>query len=133
MGIGKWFKKRKMMMELQRRIEFYEDCLEIKKIVDRKKKLVDDGMLVDLSFDTLMMERFKISELSGVLELLGSQPDYEKGIEISLKNSLNTIVQNQELDKELIISTYHYMVGCIQGNERVLKEIKQEIKELLNK
>ena len=67
MGIGKWFKKRKMMMKLQRHIEFYEGCLEIKKIVDRKKELVDDGMLVDLSFDTLMMERLKIGELSWIL------------------------------------------------------------------
>ena len=118
------------MRKLQTHIEFYEGCLEIKKIVDRKKELVDDGMLVDLSFDTLMMERLKIGELSWILEQLGSQTDYEKGIEISLKNSLNTIVQNQELDKKLITSTYHYMIGNIEGNERVIKEIKQEIKEL---
>ena len=130
MGIGKWFKKRKMMMKLQRHIEFYEGSLEIKKIVDRKKELVDDGMLVDLSFDTLMMERLKIGELSWILEQLGSQTDYEKGIEISITNSLNTIVQNQELDKKLITSTYHYMIGNIEGNERVIKQIKQEIKEL---
>tara|TARA_B110001452_G_scaffold231775_1_gene208766 strand:- start:112 stop:525 length:414 start_codon:yes stop_codon:yes gene_type:complete len=137
MGIGKWLKKRKMKKEVQKWTEFYDACLEIKKIIDRKKKLVDDGVLIDLTFDTLMMERIKINEYDkkGVLELLGTQNFYKEEMpdEITLKDSLTTIVSNQELDKELIIGTYNYMIGCIQGGERILKEIKQELKELLNK
>ena len=137
MGIGKWLKKRKMKKEVREWTEFCDDCLEIKKIIDRKKKLVDDGVLIDLTFDTLMMERIKINEYDkkGVLELLGTQNFYKEEMpdEITLKDSLTTIVSNQELDKELIIGTYNYMIGCIQGGERILKEIKQELKELLNK
>ena len=108
-----------------------------KKIIDRKKKLVDDGMLIDLTFDTLMMERIKINEYDkkGVLELLGTQNLYKEGMpdEITLKDSLSIIVSKQELDKYLIISTYDYMIGFTEGGERVLKEKKQELKELLNK
>ena len=137
MGIGKWLKKRKMKKEVQEWAEFCDDCLEILKIIDRKKKLVDDGLLIDLTFDTLTMERIKINEYDkkGVLELLGTQNLYKEGMpdEITLKDSLSIIVSNQELDKELIIGTYNYMIGCIQGGERILKEIKQELKELLNK
>jgi len=137
MGIGKWLKKRKMKKEVQKWTEFCDDCLEIKKIIDRKKKLVDDGMLIDLTFDTLMMERIKINEYDkkGVLELLGTQNLYKEGMpdEITLKDSLSIIVSKQELDKYLIISTYDYMIGFTEGGERVLKEKKQELKELLNK
>jgi len=137
MGIGKWLKKRKMKKEVQKWTEFCDDCLEIKKIIDRKKKLVDDGMLIDLTFDTLMMERIKINEYDkkGVLELLGTQSLYKEGMpdEITLKDSLSIIVSNQELDKDFIIGTYNYMIGFTQGGERLLKEKKQELKELLNK
>ena len=129
MGIGKWLKKRKMKKEVQEWAEFCDDCLEILKIIDRKKKLVDDGVLIDLTFDTLMMERIKINEYDkkGVLESLGTRD------EITLKDSLTIIVSNQELDKELIIGTYYYLSGFTQTGQRILKEKKQELKELLNK
>ena len=129
MGIGKWLKKRKMKKEVQEWAEFCDDCLEILKIIDRKKKLVDDGLLIDLTFDTLTMERIKINEYDkkGVLESLGTRD------EITLKDSLTIIVSNQELDKELIIGTYYYFSGFTQTVQRILKEKKQELKELLNK
>lgn len=133
MGIRKWLKKRLIKKEVQEWTKFYDDCLEIKKIIDRKKKLVDDGVLIDLTFDTMMMERIRINEYDkkGVLKRLGTLRLYKQGMpdEISLKNLLTIIVSNQELDKDLIISTYNYMKGFSSGAEEVLNKKKQELEE----
>lgn len=79
----------------------HEIITELLNTFERKKRLVEIGVLIDLEFDSAMKERFMISTYvkKGVFSFLGKE----------FEDELQDIFNSEELNKEIILHTYNYL------------------------
>lgn len=79
----------------------YESISDLIKLLERKKELIEIGVLVDFAFDSFMNEKFLVSSYikNNVFSLFGEQ--FEK--------DLLVVFSNQELNKELILKIYDHL------------------------
>ena len=82
--------------------ETYHDSISwIINLLNRKKELMDNGLLIDLEFDKQMTEKFKFSEIfrSGSISFLGND----------LSQELIKVFDDQEINKNSIMSILKYL------------------------
>ena len=102
MGLFDIFKRKPQKNKYQ---VYHESISAILKLLDRKIKLVervDNGKsIIDLEFDTLMVERMTLVQLikSGSISFLGDD----------FKNDLLEIFNDQEIKKEEIMNILKYL------------------------
>ena len=80
---------------------YYDSISEIINLLNRKKELMDNGLLIDLEFDKLMTERFKLSEIlkGGSISFLGKD----------LCQELIKVFDVEEINKNSIMSILKYL------------------------
>ena len=82
--------------------ETYHDSIsEIINLLNRKKEMIDKGVLVDLEFDKLMFERFKLFEIlkGGSISFLGKD----------LCQGLINVFDEQEINKNNFMTIWKYL------------------------
>jgi hypothetical protein len=79
----------------------YETISDLIKLLERKKELVEMGVLIDLSFDSFTHDKFLVSSQikNKVFSLFGEQ----------FENDLLFVFSNPELNKELILKIYDHL------------------------
>lgn len=104
MGLFDIFKRKPQKNKYQ---VYHESISAILKLLDRKIKLVervDNGKsIIDLEFDTLMVERMTLVQLikSGSISFLGDD----------IKNVLLEIFNDQEIKKDEIMNIWKYLLN----------------------
>ena len=80
---------------------FYETISTVLNLIERRKKLAEDGHLIDLSFDDHHKENFKIAELikNGSLSFLGNE--FKDSLLKTIEESELKIAQIQHLSNYL--------------------------------
>jgi|TARA_B100000035_G_scaffold250355_1_gene219327 hypothetical protein len=121
MGGGLDYIKFLFKSEKKKKKILYEMGIQIQKIINRKKKLLDKGVLVDLEFDKRMEEKsFVLNCGDAFLNLFGESYNYDKMKEISIMDRLYDLVENEEIDEENINNLYYFFIGYLKETKKAI-------------
>ncbi len=123
MGGGLDYIKFLFKSEKKKKKILYEMGIQIQKIINRKKKLLDKGVLVDLEFDKRMEEKsFVLNCGDAFLNLFGESYNYDKMKEISIMDRLYDLVENEEIDEENINNLYYFFIGYLKETKKAIDQ-----------
>lgn len=104
MGILNIFKKKTRKNKYQ---VFYESISEILKLLQRRKKMVENleinKTIIDLEFDSIMFERIRLQEIieNGSIAFLGE----------GFKNDILVIFNEDKINRDEIFHIWDYLVN----------------------